>query len=156
MKAKVNGINEFEFTEAELKESVITIDDKTILLRKDGINHRARLISFDKQSKRYMIEIGKKIYEVKLENELDQLIATMGLQGKRSLQVTDIKSPMPGLVLKVLKQNSDEVKAGETILVLEAMKMENAIKSPIDCTIKSIDVEEGQSVDKGMVLIRFA
>ena len=62
---------------------------------------------------------------------------------------------MPGLVLKLLKQSGEEVTAGETILVLEAMKMENAIKSPIEGVIQSIEVKEGQSLDKGMVLIRF-
>ena len=90
-----------------------------------------------------------------MEDDLDQLIASMGMKGQRIQNVSEIKSPMPGLVLKLLKQSGEEVTAGETILVLEAMKMENAIKSPIEGVIQSIEVKEGQSLDKGMVLIRF-
>ena len=99
--------------------------------------------------------IEKKLFEVKLEDDLDQLIASMGMKGQRIQNVSEIKSPMPGLVLKLLNQSGEEVTAGETILVLEAMKMENAIKSPIEGVIQSIEVKEGQSLDKGMVLIRF-
>ena len=153
MKAKVNGINEFDLSEVVDINVSLSINDDKIIFRKDGINYHARLISQDVQSKKYTIE--KKLFEVKLEDDLDQLIASMGMKGQRIQNVSEIKSPMPGLVLKLLKQSGEEVTAGETILVLEAMKMENAIKSPIEGVIQSIEVKEGQSLDKGMVLIRF-
>ncbi|MBK6372947.1 MAG: acetyl-CoA carboxylase biotin carboxyl carrier protein subunit [Saprospiraceae bacterium] len=155
MKAKVNGINEFDLSEVVDINVSLSINDDKIIFRKDGINYHARLISQDVQSKKYTIEIEKKLFEVKLEDDLDQLIASMGMKGQRIQNVSEIKSPMPGLVLKLLKQSGEEVTAGETILVLEAMKMENAIKSPIEGVIQSIEVKEGQSLDKGMVLIRF-
>ena len=155
MKAKVNGINEFEFSEEEIINTSLNINGKELQFRKDGFNHAAKLISEDVQSKQYTIEIGKRIYEVKLEDELDQLIISMDMKGKRTLNVSEIKSPMPGLVHKLLKNTGDSVLSGDTILVLEAMKMENSIKSPIDGIIQSIEVIEGQSVDKGMVLVRF-
>lgn len=154
MKAKVNGINEFDLSEVVDINVSLSINDDKIIFRKDGINYHARLISQDVQSKKYTIEI-EKLFEVKLEDDLDQLIASMGMKGQRIQNVSEIKSPMPGLVLKLLKQSGEEVTAGETILVLEAMKMENAIKSPIEGVIQSIEVKEGQSLDKGMVLIRF-
>jgi len=155
MKAKVNDIHEFELTNEMVQNAQIIRDGEDLILRYKNVNHSARLISMDHQNRKYTIEIGQRVYQVKLENDLDQLIASMGMKGKRSLNVSEIKSPMPGLVFKVLKKNGDEVVAGETILVLEAMKMENAIKAPIDGIIKSIEVSEGQPVDKGMVLIRF-
>ncbi len=155
MKAKVNGINEFDLSEEADVNASLNIKDDRIIFRKGGINHHARLISQDVQSKKYTIELEKKLFEVKLEDDLDQLIASMGMKGQRIQNVSEIKSPMPGLVLKLLKQAGEEVSAGETILVLEAMKMENAIKSPIDGVIQTIEVNEGQSVDKGMVLVRF-
>ena len=58
-----------------------------------------------------------------------------------------IKSPLPGQIKKVFKKINDEVEEGESILVLEAMKMENEIKSPKKGTIKRLPVEEGGSVD---------
>jgi len=58
-----------------------------------------------------------------------------------------IKSPLPGQIKKVFKKVDDEVEEGESILVLEAMKMENEIKSPKKGVIKKIAVKEGGSVD---------
>ena len=58
-----------------------------------------------------------------------------------------IKSPLPGQIKKVFKKVDDEVEEGESILVLEAMKMENEIKSPKKGVIKKISVKEGGSVD---------
>ncbi|MEN8154162.1 MAG: acetyl-CoA carboxylase biotin carboxyl carrier protein subunit [Acidobacteriota bacterium] len=58
-----------------------------------------------------------------------------------------IKSPLPGQIKKVFKKVDDEVEEGESILVLEAMKMENEIKSPKKGVIKTLSVKEGGSVD---------
>ena len=63
-----------------------------------------------------------------------------------------VSSPMPGKILSVKKNVGDSVSKGDTILVLEAMKMENDIVAPEDGTIASIDVNEGTSVEAGAVL----
>ena len=63
-----------------------------------------------------------------------------------------VSSPMPGKILSVKKNVGDSVSKGDTILVLEAMKMENDIVAPEDGTIASIDVNEGASVEAGAVL----
>ncbi len=60
---------------------------------------------------------------------------------------------MPGKVVKILKKNGDEVKQGETLLILEAMKMENEIKAGIDGVIESINVSEGDNIESGHVMI---
>ncbi|MFX3675626.1 MAG: acetyl-CoA carboxylase biotin carboxyl carrier protein subunit [bacterium] len=62
-------------------------------------------------------------------------------------------SPMPGKILKLFKKINDSVKAGETILVMEAMKMEHAIKAPKDGAIIRLDFREGDQVDGGVVLV---
>ena len=64
-----------------------------------------------------------------------------------------IKAPLPGVVLSVDVNVGDTVKAADTVLVLEAMKMENAIHAGKDGTVKSIDVKAGDSVLEGTVLI---
>ncbi|MBN2725379.1 MAG: sodium-extruding oxaloacetate decarboxylase subunit alpha [Deltaproteobacteria bacterium] len=58
-----------------------------------------------------------------------------------------VPSPLQGTVFKILKKQGDTVKSGETIIILEAMKMENEISSPYDGTIGAILVNEGQSVE---------
>lgn len=63
-----------------------------------------------------------------------------------------ISAPMPGMVARYEKNVGDAVKKGETVVVLEAMKMENAIASPVNGIIKSIEFDSGDSVAKNSVL----
>ena len=62
---------------------------------------------------------------------------------------------MPGLVLKVLVSPGQEIAKGDGLFVLEAMKMENIIKSPVAAVVQSIEVETGGVVEKNQVLVRF-
>ena len=63
-----------------------------------------------------------------------------------------VVAPMPGTVIKIVKNAGDEVKAGELVLILEAMKMENEISAPVSGTIASINCTAGGTVNGGDVL----
>ena len=63
-----------------------------------------------------------------------------------------VVAPMPGTILKVLKATGDAVKAGEVVLILEAMKMENEITAPSDGTIGSLNLTKGSTVAGGDLL----
>ena len=65
---------------------------------------------------------------------------------------TQVKAPMPGTILAVKKNVGDAVKAGDVIVVLEAMKMENDIVAPCDGTVKSINAPKGTTVNTDDVL----
>lgn len=69
-----------------------------------------------------------------------------------SAEGTQVKAPMPGTILAVKKNVGDAVKAGDVIVVLEAMKMENDIVAPCDGTIKSINAPKGTTVNTDDVL----
>lgn len=60
---------------------------------------------------------------------------------------------MPGKVVKLYKKEGDSVIKGETVLILEAMKMENEIKSGADGVIKSVNISEGQTLEAGFLMI---
>ena len=60
---------------------------------------------------------------------------------------------MPGKVVKLYKKEGDSVMKGETVLILEAMKMENEIKSGADGVIKSVNISEGQTLEAGFLMI---
>ena len=62
---------------------------------------------------------------------------------------------MPGLVLDILVEPGQTIHKGEAVLILEAMKMENIIKSPVDGTIKSIGINKGNAVEKNEILVNF-
>ena len=60
---------------------------------------------------------------------------------------------MPGKVVKIFKKEGEQVSKGETVLILEAMKMENEIKSGADGVIKSVNIKEGQALEAGFLMI---
>jgi biotin carboxyl carrier protein len=77
-------------------------------------------------------------------------VAGMGAGGDTQKEV---RAPMPGLVTRILKNPGDQVRRGESLILVEAMKMENELKSLVDGTIKEIKVKEGQSIDKNTLLV---
>lgn len=64
-----------------------------------------------------------------------------------------VTAPMPGTILDVKVSVGDQVKAGQTVVILEAMKMENEIGAPQDGTVKEVRVQKGAAVNSGDVLV---
>ena len=64
-----------------------------------------------------------------------------------------IKAPMPGLVVSVRAGIEESVKQGQPVIILEAMKMENELRSPVNGVIKEICTEKGSTVEKGQILV---
>jgi biotin carboxyl carrier protein len=64
-----------------------------------------------------------------------------------------IKAPIPGLVVKVNVDEGDEVQAGQSIVILEAMKMQNELRAPRDGTVATVKVKAGDSVNQGATLV---
>jgi oxaloacetate decarboxylase alpha subunit/pyruvate carboxylase subunit B len=65
---------------------------------------------------------------------------------------TPLKAPMPGMIVSYKKQVGDSVMEGETVVILEAMKMENALPAPVSGTVKVLRFKPGDSVAKNDVL----
>lgn len=66
-----------------------------------------------------------------------------------------LKAPMPGAIVEVKVAPGDQVKFGQHLCTLEAMKMKNAIRSPRDGVVVSVEVNEGQMVTHGQILVTF-
>jgi hypothetical protein len=79
----------------------------------------------------------------------------MGLDTKAGKKQGQVKAPMPGMVLKVLAHEGQQIAKGDSLLLLEAMKMENIIKSPVDGLIKKIYIAEKDKVEKNQVMVEF-
>ncbi|MCP9200017.1 acetyl-CoA carboxylase biotin carboxyl carrier protein subunit [Gramella sp. GC03-9] len=153
-KVKVNGNFEFEFTREEI-EALDTqkVSKNKYHLLKEHRSFTAEIFKPEFLKRNYEIKINSNLYSVKINNELDQLISEMGLSLGSSQQVNDIKAPMPGLILEVNVKEGDEVKEGDYLLVLEAMKMENTLTAPRDGVVKSVSVEKKDTVEKNQLLI---
>jgi len=118
-------------------------------------SYNVEVIEINHQDKTCKVKINGRVYETKVENQFDQLLKQMGLDSLVSNKVAEIKAPMPGLVLKVLVEEHAEVKKGDNLLVLEAMKMENILKSTTDGTISKVAVKQGDKVEKNQILLQF-
>ena len=77
----------------------------------------------------------------------------MGYKLSSENATNEVKAPMPGIILEMKAQPGDKVNKGDTLLILEAMKMENAILSPKDGVVKSVWSETGDTVDKNKLLV---
>ncbi len=113
------------------------------------------LIKAELQSKEFEIKVNGNTYHLEAWDELDLLLEKLGMEKGADASVEDLKAPMPGLVIDINVEGGQEVKKGDALIILEAMKMENVLKAPADLTIKEISVQKGQTVDKNAVLIKF-
>jgi biotin carboxyl carrier protein len=121
----------------------------------NGRSHRIVVLKEDMENKTVRLRIGAHTYTVQLEDEQAHLMHELGLDKSQGVAVKEIKAPMPGLVLKMLVKEGDAVKKNDAIIILEAMKMENVIKSPSDAVVKKIHAQEKTAVEKGQLLVSF-
>ncbi|HRE76883.1 MAG TPA: acetyl-CoA carboxylase biotin carboxyl carrier protein subunit [Flavobacterium sp.] len=152
----VNQSATFEKTEQDLSQldAISTSPSEFHILH----NHKpfsVKISEADFLKKTYTVEVNQNSYTVVIENPLDILIKEMGFEVGKSKQINAIKAPMPGLILEINVSVGQEVKEGDNLIILEAMKMENSFASPRDGIIKSITVSKGDAVDKGQLLIEF-
>lgn len=153
MKVKVDDHNEIDINLEETLDLRPKVDGTYSLIH-DSKNYNVTLEQVNLEKKEVVLWLDDQKHTCKISTSLDLLIKDMGLLSAKSTKVKEIKAPMPGKVIEVLVDESQEVKKGESLLILEAMKMENVIKAPHDLNVKSIKVKLGQAVEKGAVLLK--
>ncbi|MDX2163252.1 MAG: biotin/lipoyl-containing protein [bacterium] len=99
------------------------------------------------------ISMHGRAYEGQVLDERAQLLLTRRTGTTAGSGELSVKAPMPGLIVAVPVQEGDAVKQGQTILVLESMKMQNELKAPRDGVVQRISVQAGQSVEQNKLLI---
>lgn|SRR5690606_35098983 len=126
------------------------------LIVKSGNQHfHALIMAEDHNSKRYQISINGRLFTLKLETPLDAMINDMGLNRSTKKLTNTLFAPMPGMVLEIQVNEGESVDNGRSLLILEAMKMENVLKASDAAIIKKVHVAKGQAVEKGQALIEF-
>lgn len=131
------------------------IDDGYFHILLNNRSYRAEVVERDATGKNFVIKVNGRNYPVILKDKFDLLLEKMGMNANAGAKVNNVRAPMPGLIIDLKVKDGDEVKAGDTLLILEAMKMENIIKAPGDAVVKSVKVNMGQGVEKNQVLIEF-
>lgn len=116
----------------------------------------AELLETDAASRESVIRVNGKVCRVAVTDEYTALLSRLGMDGGASRKLLELKAPMPGLVLHILVKEGDEVKKNDSLITLEAMKMENVLRSPGDGRIAAIHVTVGSKTEKNQVLITFS
>ncbi len=129
------------------------ISDSKYLIIKDREVYNIDLVS--QNAKHFDLKVNNKPMQITVMDHLDLLLEEMGMKDLEDDRISEIASPMPGSILSILVKEGDIVKKGDSLLILEAMKMENIIKSPIDGSIEKVVAEVGDNVNKEDLLIKF-
>lgn len=140
--------NEFVF---DLKE----ISNNIFHILHENKSYTAELISLNRQEKTAKVKVNGNEYDVSLQDKYAELLETMGMNHAAKNNAATLKAPMPGMVLDILISVGDHISKGDSLLILEAMKMENIIKSSSNEVIKKIEIEKGSKVEKGQILLTF-
>lgn len=162
--AKINGQRSLEIATDETPTRVDSVAFPLDIVRINGdrfhiiYNNRAfnaEIIDINKQIKTVVVRINGSMHTVQLTDKFDLLLEKLGMTNSAGTRLNNVRAPMPGLIIDLRVSPGQTIQVGESLLILEAMKMENIIKAVGDGQVKRVNVKKGDSVEKGQVLIEF-
>ncbi len=101
----------------------------------------------------YVLRVGGYRFNVEALDERTRTVRDLSAAAAGPVGPAPLKAPMPGLVVRVLVQPGDAVQAGQGLVVMEAMKMENELRAPGAGKVKTVLAQPGQAVEKGALLV---
>lgn len=147
---------QYQINEEELAAlDIIETGKQAFHVLNNNKSYSITVLGVDLEAQVVKLSVNGEKFEVAIQNKFDRLVEQLGLSAEVATHLDELEAPMPGMVIKVFVTPGSEVAEGDPLIILEAMKMENTLKSPGSGIIKAIEVVEGQAVDKGQVLIKF-
>lgn len=131
------------------------IDERFFTIDYMGDVYHGEVVEAATEDQKLTVKINQRTFEIKKERPIDELIHEMGLDKKKVKKLHQLKSPMPGRILGFAVEVGDEVDEGTPLLTLEAMKMENVIKSEGVGKVKSLVKIKDDVVEKNELIIEF-
>lgn len=108
-------------------------------------------LAIDGNQGEYELLLDGRLYEARVLDPRSMLM--LNRKGGLQLDSGELHAPMPGLIVDVLVNKGDVVEKGETVVILESMKMQNELKAPSAGTVQTISTEAGATVDKNQLLL---
>lgn len=134
---------------------MVKLSARTYHILHQNRSFSAEVLDLNAADKTVTLRINGHPHTVQLKDRFDLLLEQMGMSHAASARAADLKAPMPGLIVGINVAPGDAVRKGDSLLILEAMKMENVLKAPADATVKTVRTNHGDRVEKGQVLIEF-
>ena len=119
----------------------------------DGQSHR--LLARRGEGGNWIVHLGGRDIIVNVLDESMRRIRDLSRATAATLGPEPVRAPMPGLVVKVEVSEGQEVRAGQGVAVVEAMKMENELRAQVTGVVSRVHVTPGQTVEKNQVLVEF-
>jgi biotin carboxyl carrier protein len=154
VKAVINKDLEFSL-EDEINWDCIEVKGGRFHVIYKNKSYLADIVNLNTSKKEVGLLINNRYYDVVLKDKYDDLLNQLGLDAATNKKDNEVKAPMPGQVLDILVKVGDAISEGDGLIVLEAMKMENIIKSTRDGIIQEVHAKKSNSVEKNAVLIVF-
>ncbi len=142
---------EVEVDGKNYKVDLMHTADGTFSILESGHSYNIELVPHN-QPKKYTAYTLYQEYEIEVIDAEARYLLNRGGNGFASSD-KKISSPMPGKVVKVLVNEGDEVKEGDTAIIISAMKMESEYKAPMDGKVKSVNVKDGDTIEGNQILI---
>jgi len=117
------------------------------------LNNRTYLVDVQRKGNIFRISLGGAIFPVEVFTEREKFQREMLRASSGGQRELEIRAPMPGLILKVEVGEGDSIQAGQPLIIMEAMKMENEIRAQVAGKVKQITIKENQTVDKDDLLV---
>lgn len=130
--------------------SASEVEPNVYLLKHENKIYQIFVAPNEKRDEFFAVSVGGRDFEIKLIDP-KRMRHSAGAGGNTD-GAAEIKTAMPGKVVRVLTEAGAEIKAGDGIIVVEAMKMQNEMKSPKDGTVREIRFAEGATVNAGDIL----
>ena len=113
-----------------------------------------RVMSYNPETKTYQMKVNGYRLKIQRSDKIDELIHKLGFNQPPKVALKEVLAPMPGLVKEVYVKAGDEIKTGDNLFILEAMKMENIIKAAGEGVISAVMVNQGDKVEKNGLLAK--
>jgi biotin carboxyl carrier protein len=131
------------------------IDHRFFTLDFEGEEYHGEVVSDLSEAQQLVLKINHRVFHIRKKHALDELIHQLGMDKPKVRKIKSFNAPMPGRIINVLVAVGDDVDAGTPLISLEAMKMENTLKSSGIGKVKTIHVAAGAVVEKGAALFEF-
>ncbi len=159
----ITTIDDKEFTVEILEDGAVTVNGKHYRVDFESINGQPLYsllvngLSYEGMvyptEEAWEVLLGGYLYRAQVEDEREKRLRAAAGGSQAQNANFHLKAPMPGLVVAVPVEDGQTVQAGDVLLILESMKMQNELKSPQDGVVRRVRVQAGESVERGQVML---
>ena len=151
----ISDTDTFDLTTEDIQKLDIEMDGATQQYHLIENNRSVQIesIQADADPKTISVQINGNSYQFQIKDQHDLLVDELGMDTATSKTLSEITAPMPGLIMEILVKPGDRFEAGDSLFILEAMKMENMIKAEGSGTVKAVLVNQNDPVDKNQVIL---